>query len=283
MVANDASLRGKSKALAQRYGLMAQEVTQMYLFERFLARLSASPYKDRFVVKGGILVSSLVGIANRTTMDLDATIRSLRFDESTVRTVVSEICAFDLRDGVSFELERVVPIRDDDEYGGYRAQLKALFGRMAAPMKVDLTTGDVVTPGPIVRSLPMLFEPGAVEVLAYTTETCLSEKFESIVKRGVTTSRARDLYDVAMLVRIYGEGLDWSVLAEAVRATAQHRGTLELVRDYERTCDEMASSEAIRHMWGNYVRRNHYAEAVSLDAAICATRMIGRRCLAQEM
>ena len=278
-VKNDASLRGKSKALAQKYGLSAQEVTQMYLFERFLARLSTSDHKENFVIKGGFLIASQLGVANRTTMDLDTTLRAMKLDEETVAKTVGEICAMDCDDDVVFFFEYAEPIRDDDDYGGYRAHIRAHFRRMDTPMKIDITTGDIITPAPVMRSFPMIFDEDTIDALSYPDETNLAEKFEAVVKRGVTTSRARDLYDAAMLLRLYREIIDWEQAAIAIRDTSKHRGTWALMTSYETVCDEMAESEEVKSMWGNYVRSHVYAQSVTLEEALDAIREIGRRCL----
>ena len=276
---NDASLRGKCKAIAKKHGVMAQEVMQMYLFERFLARLEKSEYASRFVLKGGLLISSLIGVENRTTMDMDATLQAISLDEESVSRMISDICAISCDDGASFAFESVEPIREDDDYGGLRAHIRSRFGRMDTPMKIDLTTGDVITPGAIEYPFPMMFDEGSLRVMSYPLATCVAEKYESLVKRGALTTRARDLYDIYRFVELYGGSLDWDSASVAIGKTAEHRGSLELMGDFSRVCDEMLASEAICSMWEAYARNNSFAASISLKEALNAVRTVGEHYL----
>jgi predicted nucleotidyltransferase component of viral defense system len=281
-IRNDASLRGKSKALAKKHGLSSQELIQMYLFERFLVRLSNSRHKNSFILIGGLLISKLIGISNRTTMDMDVTLNALSLNEDTVERVIGEVCAIDSDDGILFSYERCEPIRSDDDYGGIRAHLRAKFGRMDAAMKIDFTTGDVITPASIEYPFPMLFEERTINLMTYPIETCLAEKFEGIVKRGVLTTRARDLYDLACLLQFYGDTLHWDTVASAIRNTAEHRETLPLMYTYEQVCNEMLQSADVIKIWENYTDRNRYAKKIALPDAIEAVRAVGRKTLWNE-
>lgn len=275
VIRSDASLRGKCKAIAKKHGIMAQEVMQMYLFERFLARLEKSEYADRFVLKGGLLISSLIGVENRTTMDMDATLQAICLDEENVSRMIADICSIDCDDGVSFAFDRVEPIREDDDYGGLRAHIRSRFGRMDTPMKIDLTIGDAITPGAIEYPFPMMFDEGTLRVMSYPLATCVAEKYEALVKRGVLTTRARDLYDICRFVELYGGSLDWDSVSEAIVKTAEHRGSLELMGDFSRVCEEMLASTAIRNMWEAYARNNSFAAAISLEETLGAVRAVG--------
>lgn len=277
IIGNDASLRGKAKALAKEHGLSAQEVMQRYFFEHFLMRLERTRYREKFVIKGGLLLSSMMGVAQRTTMDLDATVRALTLDEETISSVMIDICAVELEDGIDFTFERVEPIREDDDYGGLRAHLVAAYGRMSTPLKVDVTTGDAITPGAIGYEFPTLFGEGPIHLLSYPLETCIAEKFESVIKRGAATTRARDLYDLATLTRLYGGSIDWEVLKDAVQRTAEHRGSTVLMGGYEQVSREIESSAEIDRIWSAYVRLNPYAAVVTVRDAMESVRNIGDR------
>ena len=279
VISNDASLRGKCKAIAKKHGVMAQEVMQMYLFERFLARLEKSEYANKFVLKGGLLISSLIGVENRTTMDMDATLQAIRLDEENVSRMISDICAISCDDGASFAFESVEPIREDDDYGGLRAHVRSHFGRMDTPMKIDLTTGDAITPGAIEYPFPMMFDEGSLRVMSYPIATCVAEKYESLVKRGALTTRARDLYDIYRFVEMYGDSLDWDSVSVAIGKTAEHRGSLELMGDFSRVCNDMLASEAICSMWEAYARDNSFAASISLEDTLNAIRIVGEHYL----
>ena len=278
IIENDASLRGKCRALAKKHGIMAQEVMQMYFFERFLARLEKSAYSERFILKGGLLISSLIGVENRTTMDMDATLRAIELSKEGISCMIEDICTVECEDGITFSLDYVEPIRDDDDYGGMRAHIRARFGRMDVPMKIDLTTGDAITPRAVEYPFPKMFGEGNIQVLSYPIATCIAEKFESLVMRGVLTTRARDLYDVQRFVAIYGDKIDWQEVSEAVAKTAKHRGTLPFMGDWARVSDEMAASAAIHTMWEAYARNNAFAKDISLEDALDAIRTIGQKC-----
>jgi predicted nucleotidyltransferase component of viral defense system len=276
-ISNDASLRGKAKALAKEHGLSAQEVMQRYFFEHLLMRLERTQYRERFVIKGGLLLSSMMGVAQRTTMDLDATVRVLTVSEETISAAMQEICSVNLEDGIIFTFGRVEPIREDDDYGGLRVHLVTQFGRMKAPLKVDVTTGDAITPGEVEYDFPTLFGEGSIHLLSYPLETCMAEKFEAVVKRGTATTRARDLYDLATLMKLYGRSIDWKTLREAVRRTSEHRGSSDLMRHYELVSREIEDSDEIARIWSAYTRLNPYTADVSVADAMDAVRTIGRK------
>lgn len=279
VIRNDASLRGKCKAIAKKHGIMAQEVMQMYLFERFLARLERSEYADRFVLKGGLLISSLIGVENRTTMDMDATLQAISLDEENISRMISDICSIGCDDCVLFVFESVEPIREDDDYGGLRVHIRSRFGRMDTPMKIDLTTGDAITPGAIEYLFPMMFDEGSLHVMSYPLATCVAEKYEALVKRGTLTTRARDLYDIYRFVELYGGSLDWASVSKAIGKTAKHRGSAELMGDFSRVCDEMQASTAIRSMWEAYARDNFFAVSISLEDTLNAVCTVGEHYL----
>lgn len=190
---------------------------------------------------------------------------------------MQEICSVDLEDGIAFAFERVEPIREDDDYGGLRAHLTATFGRMRTPLKVDVTAGDVITPREIEYQFPTLFGEGSIHLMSYPLETCIAEKFEAVVKRGVATTRARDLYDLATLVRLYEQTIDWETLREAIQRTSEHRGSSDIMKDYELVSREIEGSDEIARIWSAYTRLNPYASAVSVVDAMDAVRIIGKR------
>lgn len=238
-------------------------------------RLEQTDWRDKFVIKGGLLISSLLGIAQRTTMDLDTTVQSLPLDEETIFAALQEVCSVNVGDNIVFELDSIEPIRDADEYGGLRVHLVSNYGRMRTPMKIDVTTGDVITPSEVVYSFPTLFDEGVIRVMAYPVETILAEKYESIVKRGAATTRARDLYDVKKLYDLYAGQLAWGVLREAVAKTAYHRGSSNLLRNYIAVIKEIESSSEIRYIWNAYCRLNSYASNIAISDITEVIRIIG--------
>lgn len=262
---NDASLRGKVRHLAKEHGLKPQEVLQMYLFEHLLMRLAESTYADKFVLKGGLLISSMTGIYQRTTMDMDATVVGMDMDEATITKALRKICAIDVGDGMTFEFERIEPIREDDEYANWRAHLRAEYGRIDAPVKVDITTGDAIYPSQIRYKFEMMFDQGTLDVLSYHPATVLAEKLETVISRGEANTRGRDFYDLYAIPRYYSGSISEQELREALRHTAEKRGSQQAIAEWKVTLEGIRASAIMRQVWSSYVADTPYADGVSFD------------------
>ena len=232
-------LKGAIRNIAKKNNLMPQEVLQMFLFERILERLSVSEYKDNFILKGGLLISSMIGITERTTMDMDTTVRGIELEEENITDIVKKIIAMDVGDDIVFEFIKIEPIREDDAYNNFRVHLKAIYGKMNNPMKIDITTGDKITPAAIEYSYKMMFEEKQVSVMAYTLETILAEKYETIIRRNIGTTRVRDFYDLYVLFRSRKNEISREVLRLAVNHTAEKRDSLEILNEYVEVCNEL--------------------------------------------
>lgn len=250
-------VKGSIRSMALKNNLRAQEVLQMYLFERVLERLAESPYQNNFILKGGLLISSMIGISERTTMDMDTTVRGIQMEEDIV-SVIKEILVIDIGDGVTFEYQSIEPIREDDAYNNFRIHLRAKYGKIDSPMKIDVTTGDVITPAAVQYNFPMLFEPKSVPVMAYTLETVLAEKYETIIRRNIGTTRARDYYDLHTLYRSYRNQVRPNILREAVLHTAQRRNSVEDIHDWKDILTEIREEPALYQLWDRYVATNKY-------------------------
>lgn len=268
MIRSDASLRGKIKALAKKNNLKPQELLQMYLFEHLLMRLEKSDYAETFVLKGGLLISSMTGLAQRTTMAMDTTVVGMDMDKDTVSEAVVAICAVDAGDGMEYFFERIEPIREGDEYANWRAHLRVRYGKIDAPVKIDITTGDEIVPGCVEYCYPLMFEEGTVRVLSYPLETVLAEKLETVVSRGIANTRGRDYYDIHALLRLKSGEIDWDSLREAIVATASRRGSLGRMGDYEAVLDEVRESDMMRSIWSSYVSASPYAASLDFEEAV---------------
>lgn len=196
---NAMQLKARINARAKNVGISAQSMMQNYIFERFLERLSKSKWRSNVVIKGGMLISSLVGVASRTTMDLDTTITGFTLTHESAEKVFREVAAVSVDDDWSFEFDRTEDIREADDYPGIRIHLKAIYPPMSVPLMIDVTTGDSIIPGPIAYNYPLLFDEGNVRLMSYPLETVLAEKLETVVARGVTNTRPRDFYDIHLL------------------------------------------------------------------------------------
>lgn len=251
-------LKGSIRSMAAKKNLRAQEVLQMFLFERVLERLAASKYQNNFILKGGLLISSMIGISERTTMDMDTTVRGVQMEEDEIVAAVTEILAIDVGDGIAFEYQSIEPIREEDAYNNFRVHLRAKYGKIDSPMKIDVTTGDVITPAAIRYDFPMLFDDKTVPVMAYTLETVLAEKYETIIRRNIGTTRARDFYDLHTLYRSRKNEIRPDILKAAVLHTAQKRDSVDDIHDWKDIITDIHEEPALYQLWENYVADNKY-------------------------
>lgn len=251
-------LKGSIRSMAAKKNLRAQEVLQMFLFERILERLAASKFHNNFILKGGLLISSMIGISERTTMDMDTTVRGIQMEEDEIVAAVNEILAVDVGDGITFEYKGIEPIREEDAYNNFRVHLRAKYGKIDSPMKIDVTTGDVITPAAIRYDFPMLFDDKTVPVMAYTLETVLAEKYETIIRRNIGTTRARDFYDLHTLYRSRRDEIRPEILKAAVEHTAQKRDSVDDIRDWKDIMTDIREEPVLYQLWDNYVAENKY-------------------------
>lgn len=251
-------LKGSIRSMAAKKNLRAQEVLQMFLFERILERLAASRYQNNFILKGGLLISSMIGISERTTMDMDTTVRGIQMEEDEIVAAVNEILAINVGDGIVFEYQGIEPIREEDAYNNFRVHLRAKYGKIDSPMKIDVTTGDVITPAAIRYDFPMLFDDKTVPVMAYTLETVLAEKYETIIRRNIGTTRARDFYDLHTLYRSRKNEIRSEILKAAVLHTAKKRDSVDDIHDWKDIMTDIREESALYQLWDNYVADNKY-------------------------
>lgn len=261
------SLKAKIKNYAKDNSIAAQVVLQNYMFERFLARLSFSSYKEKFVVKGGMLIAAIVGLDTRSTMDLDTTLRTLSLSEGKIRIVLNEIFEIDLDDDVHFDIISVEPIRKDDIYGGYCVRLNALFDTITTPLSIDISTGDIITPEPIEYEFNGIFDDElSIKLWGYNIETVLAEKAETILSRGVFSTRPRDFYDVYILVTT--QNYDRDTFLKALEATSIHRGSKDKIKDISAILEVISNNESLKNQWAKYQKQFSYARDISYEDTI---------------
>jgi predicted nucleotidyltransferase component of viral defense system len=277
-MSNMMQFKARMRNLALKNHIPAQTVLQNYMLERLLERISLSRYQDYFVLKGGMLIASMVGISNRTTMDMDTTLRNFPLSEETIRSVLLEICTIQLDDGVLFSVDHVAPIRGDDEYGGFRAALIAKFESINTPLKIDITTGDVITPEAICYSFPSMFEEKQIEVWAYNLETILAEKVETILRRSVLNTRPRDFYDVYILIKTHGQAINPDVFQSALSATVEKRLSQEALQNGNAILHTIQEDAIMRSHWNRYCQEYYYANGISFDEVIdVLINILGKR------
>ena len=260
---NAMQLKAIIKKMAKEKKMSAQLVLQNYMLERLLERVSLSRFRSHFILKGGFLIAAMVGLDTRATMDMDATIKGYPVDENTIRSMFEEICTIEIPDDITFSFRSIGEIREGDEYTGYRVALTADFPPMAVPLKLDITTGDKITPKEIEYSFKLLMEDRSISILAYNLETILAEKLETVVSRGDQNTRPRDYYDIYVLLKLRSNDISMGDLLAAVTATCQKRGTAEIMKNYRAIMDQVSSSPVMNDQWRKYQAEFSYAANIA--------------------
>ena len=258
-------LKAIIKNIAKNKNISAALVLQNYMLERFLERVSLSRYHDNYIIKGGFLIASMVGLDSRATMDMDATIKGYPVNEEAIRKMVEDIIAVPVEDAIHFCLKSVREIREGDEYTGYRVALTANYEKMAVPLKLDITTGDKITPREIEYSYKLMMEDRSIRVLAYNLSTILAEKLETVVSRGNQNTRPRDYYDIYILSKLQAKNIDVDSLKAALSATTAKRGSSELMMQYAEIMRTVKSSDVMKRQWDNYRKDFDYAAGIEFE------------------
>lgn len=258
-------LKAFIKKKAKEKNVFAQLVLQNYMLERLLERISLSPYKNNFILKGGFLISSIVGIDERTTMDLDTTIKGFTLTHESILNIFNEICSIDIEDDVEFEVTNVADIRKTGDYPGIRVFMKANYPPISVPLTVDVTTGDIITPKEIEYSLDLLFDERSISILAYNLETILAEKIETVLSRNIASTRPRDYYDLYTLYVFHGNTCDRKVLRTALENTTNKRGSKHILNDYLEIIQEIRNSDELNAIWKKYSKEYECAKDISFE------------------
>lgn len=253
---------------AKQYNLNPQILLTRFFMERFLERISLSKYKNNFVLKGGILISSMVGVDFRMTKDMDLTIKNLPLNEIFIKNALEEISKIKIDDGTIFEILDVLPIREEFEYSGFRARLKCQLDRTQNIIQIDITTGDVITPSEVVYSYDLLIEKRKIDITCYPIETILAEKIESILSKNITTTRMKDFYDCYMLSKLYLKDLNKNNLILALKNTTKVRKTEFIFNDIKETIDLISNDENLNFLWQAYSSQFGYAKDINFEDAI---------------
>ena len=262
---NAMQLKAVIKNIAKEKHISAQLVMQNFMLERLLERISVSKYQQNFILKGGFLIAAMVGLDTRATMDMDATIKGLPINEQTVREMFEEICKIELADDVTFSFRNIGEIREGDVYSGYRVSLSANYPPMEVPLKLDITTGDKITPKEIVYHFNLLLEDRSISVLAYNLETILAEKLETVISRGDQNTRPRDYYDIYILSKLQYSNINPNELRAALNTTTEKRGSKAVIKNYHSIMDTVRNSEIMQKQWDNYQKDFEYATDITFE------------------
>ena len=253
------------KKMAKEKNISPQLVMQNYMLERLLERISLSNYHNNFIFKGGFLISSIVGLSSRATMDLDTTIKGFTLTHDSITAIFKEICDIEIDDDITFEFINVTDIRKTDDYPGIRVSLKAYYAPISVSLTVDVTTGDIITPKEIKYHHNSMFDDKVIRILAYNLETILAEKIETVLSRSIANTRPRDYYDIYILYSLHNENINEETLKEALEKTTIKRGSTYILSDYENILETIENDKRLRDIWNKYSTDYKYAKDISFE------------------
>ena len=268
-------IKGAIRNISKKTGVNPNSLLQMCLFEGILEKLSKSKYSENFILKGGLLISSLIGVDMRSTMDMDTTLKGIPLNEESISNILNEILAIEIDADIEYKLIKLSPIRQEDVYEDFCASISCIFGKINATLNIDITTGDVITPREMNYSYSKILEEGTITIMTYTIETILAEKFETISSRNITTTRARDFYDLYMIYSIYKDKIDKDILRKAIERTSKYRGSFETALQYKEIVELFRESETPKELWKKYTQNNPYAKDVDFLDTISIYEEIG--------
>ena len=264
-------LKDKVSNLSGNDSKKSQTLIRKYMMERFLARIAHSEYRNNFILKGGMLVSAIVGVEARATMDIDTTVRMLHLTKEKAKDVITEIMKIDLDDGMSYEIKKVEDIMEEHDYSGVRFTVNVVLEKLRDTIKIDISTGDEITPSAIEFSYSMMFDDEKLNIWSYNLETMLAEKLETVIARSTFNTRMRDFYDIHILWVEKADKINIETLRLAIINVARKRGTLNLFEDTDEILDSIQESEYLRNNWSNYQKANYYVGDLSWDTALKTT------------
>ena len=268
-------IKGAIRNISKKTGVNANSLLQMCLFEGILEKISKSKNKNHIILKGGLLISSLIGVEMRSTLDMDTTIRGLPMNEENISKILHEILEITIDADIVYRLIKLERIRKEDLYEDFCATITCRYGKINTNLNIDITTGDIITPKEVQYFYEKILEEGSISILTYTIETIIAEKFETISSRNITTTRARDFYDLYMLYKLYKSKIDRNVLKEAITLTSQHRNSFSLVLQYKEIVKLFYQSNSLKNLWDKYIQNNPYAKEISFDDTISIYEEIG--------
>ncbi len=275
-------VKGAIRNISRKTGVNPNSLLQMCLFEGVLEKLSKSKYSENFILKGGLLISSLIGIDMRSTMDMDTTIKGIPVNEKTISKILKEILEIEIDADIDYKLIKLIPIRQKDVYEDFCAKISCTFEKINAVLNIDITTGDIITPREMRYFYSKILEPGTIPIMTYTIESVIAEKFETISSRNITTTRARDFYDLYMLYHLYKDKINEDILRKAIKRTSEHRGSVKSVSQYKEVVDLFKISGTTKNLWEKYIKSNPYAKDIDFLETINVYEKIGEYMLKTE-
>ncbi len=274
MIKNRDSLKAKASNLSNKTNIPNKYLIQNFMFEALLKRISNSKYKDKFIIKGGLLLSSIFGVNLRSTMDLDTTIKGFPLDRETITKVINDIIGIEIGDNIKLEIENIKDIREEELYSGYNVNLKAEFDGLKTNLMIDITTGDVITYKEVEFKYNTLFDNEVINIMTYNYETILAEKFESIISRNIDNTRMKDYYDLYMFVNLKWDDINKDTLKKAIINTAKNRETLDYIDDASEYIELISDDSRLKSLWNSYKSNYDYAKDIEFADTINAIKVI---------
>ena len=274
MIKNKDSLKAKVYNLAKQTNIPNKYLIQNFMFETLLKRISKSKYKDKFIIKGGLLLSSIFGVNLRSTMDLDTTIKGLPLNRETITKVINEIISIDVEDNIKLEIENVKDIREEELYSGFEVNLKAEFDGLKTNLMIDITTGDVITYKEVEFKYSTIFDNETINIMTYNYETIIAEKFESIISRNIDNTRMKDYYDLYMFVNLKWNDINKDTLRKAIINTSKARKTVDYINNANKYIELISDDSRLKSLWNNYQNNYEYAKDIEFENTINAIKVI---------
>ncbi len=282
MIKNASSLKDNARNVAEKNDISIGQVLQNYMFERVLERLSKSKYKENFVIKGGLLLSSIMGINLRTTMDIDTNIVGISLEKENLLKILEQILSLDIRDKVLFKIEKVEDIKQEEYYGGYKFKILGIYENIKVRFHMDVSTGDIITPRAIEYQYKKLFDNEWIDILSYNQETIIAEKLQAVLERKLTNSRMKDYYDLYFFVNYKWNEIDKEILAEAIIRTFIARNSITELKSISETIKSLQGNEFLNRLWLDYREKHNYSKNVNFEDTIKAIEMIREEIFANE-
>ena len=274
MIKNKDSLKAKASNLAIQTNIPNKYIIQNFMFEALLKRISNSNYKDKFIIKGGLLLSSIFGVNLRSTMDLDTTIKGLPLNKSTITKVITEIINIDLKDNITFEIENIKDIREEELYSGFEVNLKADFDGLKTNLMIDITTGDIITYKEVKFKYNTLFDNETINIMTYNYETIIAEKFETIISRNIDNTRMKDYYDLYMFVNLKWNDINKETLRKAIINTSKNRETISYIENANDYINLIEDDSRLKLLWNSYQNNYEYTKGIEFVDTINAIKVI---------
>lgn len=274
MIKNRDSLKAKASNLSKKTNIPNKYLIQNFMFEALLKRISKSKYKDKFIIKGGFLLSSIFGVNLRSTMDLDTTIKGLPLNRKTITKVINEIISIDLDDNIKLEIENIKDIREEELYSGFEVNLKAEFDGLKTNLMIDITTGDVITYKEVEFKYSTLFDSETINIMTYNYETIIAEKFESIISRNIDNTRMKDYYDLYMFVHLKWNDINKETLRKAIINTSKARGSLDYIDNANKYIELISDDFRLKALWNSYQNNYEYAKDIEFTDTLNAIKVI---------